>query len=59
MVRVRNSNGEKFKQLDQDIEEKLIKAQTRREQMEKEQLEKLRNHVCTLFFVILSACYFI
>lgn len=57
--RVRNSNAERFKQLDQDIQDKLVQAQTRREQMEKEQLEKLRNHVRTtlLFYLIFSSTH--
>lgn len=52
--RVRTSNTEKFQQINKDIQEKLELAQTRREQIEREQLEKLRNHVCYVLFTFLT-----
>jgi hypothetical protein len=36
---------EKMNQLESQIQSKLEQAQTRREQLEQEQLEKLRSHV--------------
>lgn len=50
--RVKNLNVEKFKVLDQDIQNKLVIAQTRREQMEREQKEKLRIHVSFIVFIL-------
>jgi DNA-directed RNA polymerase sigma subunit (sigma70/sigma32) len=43
--RVRAGMLEKMNQLESQIQSKLELAQTRRKQLEQEQLEKLRNHV--------------
>lgn len=43
--KVRASNSIKFQQLETTIQGKLGDAQSRREQLEQEQKEKLRNHV--------------
>lgn len=45
MQRVRTSMATKFQQLEATVQEKLEQAQTRREQIEQEQKEKLRTHV--------------
>lgn len=43
--KVRTTNTVKFQQLDTAIQDKLIHAQNRREILEQEQKEKLRNYV--------------
>lgn len=43
--KVRVQNTTKLQQLDSAIQEKLEQAQNRKEQLEQEQKEKLRNHV--------------
>lgn len=48
--KVRVQNTAKLQQLDTAIQEKLGQAQTRKEQLEQEQKEKLRNYV-SLFIV--------
>ena len=45
VVRVRAGVTEKVNQLMAQIQSKMDQAKTRREQLEQEQLEKLRNHV--------------
>lgn len=43
--KVRQTNTVKFQQLDASIQEKLELAKSRKEMLEQEQKEKLRNHV--------------
>lgn len=45
MQKVRTTNTVKFQQLDTAIQDKLVQAQNRRELLEQEQKEKLRNYV--------------
>lgn len=52
-MKVRTSNSEKFQQLEATIQEKLEQAQSRREHLEQEQKEKLRNHVSLVSFLLL------
>lgn len=50
---MRTSVAAKLQQLETTVQEKLEQAQNRREQIEQEQREKLRNHVSyTLYFVL-------
>lgn len=54
MQRVRASTATKIQQLETTVQEKLEQARTRREQIEQEQKEKLRNHVsCALYCICL------
>lgn len=50
MKRVRKVNAEKYQQLETAVQEKLGQAQQRRNQLEQEQIEKLRSHVCAYSF---------
>lgn len=45
MARVRQGITERVQQLDSHIQVKLVQARERRESIEREQIEKLRNHV--------------
>ena len=62
VVRVRAGVTEKVNQLMAQIQSKMDQAKTRREQLEQEQLEKLRNHVssgssCTFPFLLPHCCW--
>jgi DNA-directed RNA polymerase sigma subunit (sigma70/sigma32) len=50
--RVRAGMLEKMNQLESQIQSKMELAKTRREQLEQEQLEKLRNHVSNVSLYI-------
>lgn len=55
MLKVRTQNTAKLQQLDAAIQEKLVQAQSRKEQLEQEQKEKLRNHVSLSSFDFVPA----
>lgn len=52
MQRVRASTATKIQQLEATVQEKLEQAKTRREQIEQEQKEKLRNHVSGVLHMV-------
>lgn len=53
VLRVRNGMTEKVHQLENQIQGKLDQARERRENIEREQKEKLRNHVSNALNVFL------
>lgn len=55
MAKVREQNEIKLQQLETTIQDKLVQAQTRKEQIEQEQKEKLKTYVsiaCFFFLIV-------
>lgn len=58
MAKVREQNEIKLQQLETTIQDKLVQAQTRKEQIEQEQKEKLKTYVSIACFFFFNCCLF-
>lgn len=52
MLKVKTANNVKLQELDNQIQNKLSQAQTRKDQLEQEQLEKLKRNVSSSCFAL-------
>lgn len=52
MLKVKTANNVKLLELDNQIQNKLSQAQTRKDQLEQEQLEKLKRNVSSSWFAL-------
>lgn len=51
VLKVKSSNNAKLQELGNQIQDKLVQAQNRKEHMEQEQLEKLRKNVSNIWLL--------